>query len=106
MNVARPSLTSLAILALSASAVLAQDKPSSQPAPQAIDSLETLKKEFNEARDAHVTQLRAAFEEARKMGMRRTSSSTSASEVPISRRASWRSPRKTPRARRRSTPSR
>ena len=50
-----------------ASCALAQDKPAAQ-SPPGTESLETVKKEFESARDAYLKELEAALDEARKNG--------------------------------------
>jgi thiol-disulfide isomerase/thioredoxin len=63
-----PLITSLVILAAPASLALAQDKPAPTNAPAGTESVESLKKEFQKARDAYLNELRPAIQEFRKKG--------------------------------------
>jgi thiol-disulfide isomerase/thioredoxin len=67
MSVFRPFPTSLAILALSACSVSAQDKPAAE-SPRGSESLEAVKKEFESASNAYLKEFHAAFDEARQNG--------------------------------------
>ncbi len=67
MSILRHSLTSLSFLVVSASCVPAQDQPAAQSPPD-TESFETVKKEFQSARDEYVKALEAALDVARKNG--------------------------------------
>ena len=63
----RPMLTAFAIAAISASCVLAQDKPLARDA-RATKSFESANKEFLDARNAYGAEMRVAYEVAKKAG--------------------------------------
>ena len=68
MSILRPSVMTLAFLSMPTPSALAQDKPAPTNAPARVETVESLKKEFQKARSAHVTELCAAIQEFRKKG--------------------------------------
>jgi hypothetical protein len=94
------------LLAFPASCVLAQDKPAAQTVSPGTESLETVKQKFQEARKAHVAEIRTPLHDARKNGNEKDSRSKKNFHDSFSRDNSWRSPRETQRAQRRSKLSR
>ncbi len=67
MRIMRPLLTAFAFAAIPGSCSQAQDKPPAL-APQGTESLETVKKEFEDALKVFGAEVRAAYQEAEKNG--------------------------------------
>ena len=70
MSIIRPVLTCFTIAAIPAACVLARDKPSA-PARQNVESLTTVKKEYEEASKAWSSEFKAAYTRAKDIGKER-----------------------------------